>query len=411
MFFARCPITYGNRDAMVSGGESRPYLDSVTLAGYAGLGGSVSMRLAPRRTVLVGRNGAGKSLLLEGLNYAAEAAVFRRSPAPRRRSPSIFECVIVGADGERVGYRYEERSDSKPIDDDEDHPNAWYERCWRINTPENFWTVDNGVLSLPHSEPVVLGPSVGFLAIRQRDQEGTELPTPPEFELVRNLLASLQLVGSGNVRGDAQFSRDSIFLMARMVEDRRRWQVRTPRNRIGRLAAQIANMYESRPEDFREFETLMNTLGLTRKIKLAVYENEPSEATSPREAIGIPIFDDVDMGRLSDGTLRVAEIVLRLIGSSSVLLIEEPELAVHPGLLERLLNVVDSYSIDRQIVVSSHSPQVVSWCRPDEVRFVRRQESVTSVHELKAEQVKRVCAFLCNDGTLGDFVFTSDEND
>jgi predicted ATPase len=39
-----------------------------------------------------------------------------------------------------------------------------------------------------------------------------------------------------------------------------------------------------------------------------------------------------------------------------LLLIEEPETAVHPGLLSKLLAEIDAYSGDRPIVLSPQSP-------------------------------------------------------
>ena len=51
-------------------------LTTVSIADGA-LGGSVHLKLESKRTVLVGRNGAGKSLFLESLNDAANLAVRR----------------------------------------------------------------------------------------------------------------------------------------------------------------------------------------------------------------------------------------------------------------------------------------------------------------------------------------------
>jgi ABC-type Mn2+/Zn2+ transport system ATPase subunit len=369
------------------------------------------MTLDPRRTVLVGRNGAGKTLLLEGLYFAAHAAILG-VPSARRIVPPGFECEIVSGERNRIGYRFAYTVEPSILEEEEEPHFTWTERCWRIESGETVWEVEKETLRIPNQEPIPLAAGVGFMSIRRRERDDNEVPEPQELGVVRRVLLSSELIGSGNVRGVSILGRDPVFLMARTIDSKRRWQVRTPtRSRIGRLAAHIANMHESSADDFREFVELMRKLGLVNNVKMAVYGLEQPEAKGGREAMGIPKFDGVDIGDLSDGTLRVAEIILGLTRSSDLLLIEEPELAVHPGLLGRLLEVVDSYSVDRQVVVSTHSPQVVSWCLPSQLRFVRRENSTTTVHTLDDAQVERVCSFISDEGTLGEYVFTSDENE
>ncbi len=118
------------------------------------------------------------------------------------------------------------------------------------------------------------------------------------------------------------------------------------------------------------------------------------------------LFDGVNLGLQSDGTLRVAEIVSKLLSPNlRCLLIEEPETEVHPGLLAKLLALFDAYSLDRQIVVSTHSPEVVNWCRPEDVRLVVREDGVTRAPPLEAGDLASVVRHLRDDGSLADFVY------
>ena len=410
-FFAWGPRTYDNRQPMDSEGTGSPYLASMRLARLQGLEEGVSMRFDKRRTILVGRNGAGKSLLLEGLHRAAQMAVMG---TPRAGVPMEFECEIVSRD-DRIGYTFLNVIESSKVDEEEGFHTNWTERCWNINTGDEHWRVEDDTLILPNSEPLELGPGIGLMSIRRTDRDETRFQAPPELRIVRSILTMSAMVGSGNIRAGARQNSANELLVAKITPDgKRRWytgigpRVRPPR--IGRLSAQIANMFENREEEFQEFVGLMGRLGLLSKVDLAVYELEKAADDSP-QAYGMPRFDGVPISNLSDGTLRVAEIVLALIRYSPLLLIEEPELAVHPGLLGGLLNEVDAYNSDHQIMVSTHSPQVVSWCRPNELRLVRRKDSVTVVDELTSEQVNRVCSFISDEGTLGDYVFCSPENE
>jgi predicted ATPase len=67
--------------------------------------------------------------------------------------------------------------------------------------------------------------------------------------------------------------------------------------------------------------------------------------------------------------------------------IEEPDMAVHPALLKRLVELFREYvsreGYPRQIMVTTHNPQFLNWFEPEEVRVVERDEhGDTSVHEI-----------------------------
>jgi len=102
----------------------------------------------------------------------------------------------------------------------------------------------------------------------------------------------------------------------------------------------------------------------------------------------------------------MAQIVVELANPNiSCLLVEEPETAVHPGLLDKLLSLIESYSSDRQIVISTHSPQVVDRFAPTQLRLVEREEGITRVHSLSAEDRDLAIGYLRDQGSLSDFVF------
>tara|TARA_R110002124_G_scaffold283813_1_gene460271 strand:- start:4288 stop:6249 length:1962 start_codon:yes stop_codon:yes gene_type:complete len=66
---------------------------------------------------------------------------------------------------------------------------------------------------------------------------------------------------------------------------------------------------------------------------------------------------------LGDGLVSLLFIVDALYDSSpgSLIAIDEPELSLHPQLVRRLGRVLSRYSADRQIVIATHSPLLVSW--------------------------------------------------
>jgi len=67
--------------------------------------------------------------------------------------------------------------------------------------------------------------------------------------------------------------------------------------------------------------------------------------------------------------------------------------------------VIESYSFDRQVVIATHSPEIVDWCGPDDLRIVERVAGKTQVHGLANEDLARVHGYLADQGLFSDFVY------
>ena len=136
-------------------------------------------------------------------------------------------------------------------------------------------------------------------------------------------------------------------------------------------------------------------------------QNTPE--TDSQEHLVSVLLDGVDVGLLSDGTLRVLDLLLELITSrpGTTTMIEEPETQIHPGLLEKLLNEIEAYTADENLIISTHSPQVVSWVeKPDKINMVYRQDRRTHVHKLKKTEIESVFDYLNEKGSLGEWVYS-----
>lgn len=392
----------------------RPTLSSVEIGEWPGLSANVRLDLGERRTVLVGRNGAGKSLLVAGV-FRGARAVWWAAPHHRHDSPAYFRCDVRRPGLTGLAYEFRRGSD----DDDEDNGDAatsgetsapggprlqiaqWAERCWEPETQEEVWHVQAGILKVRSDDPMPISPGVGLLAVMD---PRTTPPPPPEALLLSGLLNGFALIPAGVPRHDPA-NRREIYVRSSRV-GARRW-VRAP-GRIEGLASMIATFYEYRKELYEEFVGLARRLGIVRDVVVKVYE-DPARAVKPEERRDFAsiLFDGLNIGLLSDGTLRISEMLIDLIRrAGSVVLIEEPETAVHPGLLSRLLSIIDSYSVDRQVVVSTHSPIVVDWCRADELRLIERVDAHTISRSLSAKEAKRVATYLGDEGTLSDFIYS-----
>jgi predicted ATPase len=64
--------------------------------------------------------------------------------------------------------------------------------------------------------------------------------------------------------------------------------------------------------------------------------------------------------QFSDGTLRLIGLLWALLESSSLLLLEEPELSLNTGIVKKLPALMYRIQKQRQVIVSTHSPDLLS---------------------------------------------------
>ncbi len=98
-----------------------------------------------------------------------------------------------------------------------------------------------------------------------------------------------------------------------------------------------------------------------------------------------------------------------LFDQRAVMLMEQPEDSIHPGLLRKLLDVLRSYSASTQIVFSTHSPAVLDMLRPEEVLLVSAPSGGTVTRGLSDNELALAKQFLEDEGALSDYYETLDE--
>jgi hypothetical protein len=389
----------------------RPFIRAVEMEGAPGLGGKARLELTSDKTALVGKNGAGKSAVLAAISNCSSEALW---PSLWRRLPGDikYRCEVERPGAPPLAYEYarqiltvdEESLRTSTTEAGSGPETVWEERCVDLASNRIIWRVADAQILIGNDRPIAAQPGMGLLSAIFRDNASA----PDEAKLITGILARVSLVPAGVPRGD-QVQRADVLLSSVVRNGRRRWRVgRGGARRIAALAEWLANIHEVNASGFEEFAILANKLGIAKQVHVQKY-NDPRDAVSEEERRDLATvdFDGINIGLLSDGTLRVAEILVDVLRpGGSLLLIEEPETAVHPGLLSRVLNLLDAYVADRQIVVSTHSPLVVDWCEPSQLRLVTREGNKTTTRSLSTTEAARVAAYLNDEGTLGDFVFT-----
>ena len=91
-----------------------------------------------------------------------------------------------------------------------------------------------------------------------------------------------------------------------------------------------------------------------------------------------------DLSQESDGTRRVLAMLTALLQpqTPSLLAIEEPELFIHPGILAMLCEFIDEASLRQQIIVTTHSPDLIAKFDVNAIRVVEMTDNGTVIDML-----------------------------
>ncbi|MCK5269463.1 MAG: AAA family ATPase [Sedimentisphaerales bacterium] len=100
---------------------------------------------------------------------------------------------------------------------------------------------------------------------------------------------------------------------------------------------------------------------------------------------------------LSDGTVNLAAMILALyFEEAPVTIIEEPERNIHPHLISKVVEMMKDASKNKQIIVTTHNPEVVKHAGLDNILLVSRDENGFSTISKPADK-KEVKIFLKNE--------------
>ena len=110
---------------------------------------------------------------------------------------------------------------------------------------------------------------------------------------------------------------------------------------------------------------------------------------------------------LSDGTKRIFYLVSALNAAHQVVFLEEPELGIHPDQLYKLMDFLKEQSKTKQVIITTHSPEVLSILGNDELdRIVVTRydaEKGTQMHHLSEKQIRKGQIYIEEVGNLSSF--------
>ncbi|MEG9329008.1 AAA family ATPase [Salinimicrobium catena] len=113
--------------------------------------------------------------------------------------------------------------------------------------------------------------------------------------------------------------------------------------------------------------------------------------------------------QLSEGTFKTLALIFYILNDKNeFLLIEEPEVCIHHGLLNSILQLIIQQSRYKQIIISTHSDYVLDMLRPENILLVHKEfESGSKVNSiskaLSANDFRVLKDYLESEGNLGEY--------
>ena len=388
-------------------------------------------------TVLVGRNGAGKTNILRAIQFAARNAVsqttfedpslnlnawappqnaqvalefmldgtfFRyvqrfvnptRSKAQPRRQPAVAHETLESREGDilqGVAWRSILSREGEKVSAADKHGEV-------IQIGANAPCLSAVKSLLPQDDPLLktIQPVVGYLS---------SIHYYPLDEL--NLLSTQPGFGTQIIRHT----------------DYAQWlQTKNPGS-TSSVLMRLIHMSQEMPEDFEQLKELLgeNGLGILLDIKVETFTFPGAPgARKPEDKSDliyfVQFFPNQSTGReirtydqISFGTRRLLRVLASMLHDKSLLtLIEQPEDGIHPGLLHKLIPMLKTNADAGQVIMASHSPAIFNRLLPEEIRLVEMRQSATRVRALTNEEIEGAKQFMSAEGPLSDFIETIED--
>jgi len=100
---------------------------------------------------------------------------------------------------------------------------------------------------------------------------------------------------------------------------------------------------------------------------------------------------------LSDGTINIVSLIIALyFENKSLYIFEEPERNIHPHLIQKLMSMFDEVSKKRQIIITTHNPEIIKYSSLKNILFISRDNNGFS-NITKPAQNEEVRIFLANE--------------
>jgi len=105
---------------------------------------------------------------------------------------------------------------------------------------------------------------------------------------------------------------------------------------------------------------------------------------------------------MSDGTINIiAFIIILYFENKNIVIIEEPERNIHPSLISKVVSMLKEVSTDKQIIVTTHHPEIVRYSDVNNLCLVKRDNNGYTIIK-HVSDLKDLSVFLEEDIGVDD---------
>lgn len=377
----------------------------------------VTLDIASPMTVLVGRNGAGKTNVLAAIEWLGQAATVNdiasaKLPITFHFVPRRAVEVDLVIDGQWYRYGLSQRTqygeDNKPLQVLGERLTSISVEAKREKETEIFQRKEES-LQIKGREAFKIGrnvPSLSALSalLPERDKL-TETVTQ-----ISSFLAGIRYYPLVEPNDVAERQLPIV-----QHSDFKRWEANPEVGDAASVTMRLIQMYLRDRARFDELGALLGPKGLKVLDQMVVSTLDVPRTGDQRRKFYVVDLTPAgaktaDRGsfayhELSAGTRRLLRLLVCLLfDSSSVMLLEQPEDGLHPGLAAKLLGILQAYGVDRCMVLSTHSPAMLDAIDPQALRIVELRSGVTHLRSMSTRELRAAKGFLEDDGSLYEFL-------
>jgi predicted ATPase len=340
----------------------------------------VSQELQPYQ-ILVGPNGSGKSAFLDVIAFLGGVVSRGLKEAVRDRTENFYDLVWGRTES---SFRLAIEA-ARP-----DVPEAGrirYEITAKIDANDNEIVIASERLTVSDAAgkrlPIIErnGRHVSFSAEVAGAEKWRFVSNPNSSSLTTLSTLEIEKTGFPSVAWLRSLLQDGVKTVAL---DNRPLRAPSPPG-AGRpavydgsnLARLVAQVQDASPESFKAWvEHVQTAIADIADIRTVSRPEDKHRYLMIHYAGGV----EVPQWMVSDGTLRLLALTLLayLPGVQCVYLVEEPEVGVHPTVIETIIQSLSSV-YEGQVLVTSHSPIVLSMPRPDQLLCFQKTQDGTTI--------------------------------
>lgn len=383
----------------------------------------VSTKFEPNKelSVLIGRNGSGKTNILSAIQLLvglmhSRSSYYRRTENNSFLSDSEIKVVFI-YDGKPITYEATISITNNDRNEDEiiRSRESWY--LYSITGRRKKIGVPLSILSdFSIARNELLTPLSSFIR--------SQYPDVSSADVIDVLVNIKDFISSISYYSASVFTNPANCPISFEVESELGARRGISISGHKKFLYDLYSSYKSKSASYEQFIDLVGRDGLGLVDEIKFQEIETSSATykvavggrviskEKKNNIIIPNFqifgNSLSPSQLSEGTFRTLALIFYIVtDSSKLMLIEEPEVCIHHGLLSSIIELIKTLSHDKQIIVSTHSDQLLDQLLIDSVFRVVKSEEGTSVSALKKslspEELAELKSYLRDVGGLGEY--------